>query len=167
VSKAFTDEEAPEAESLGRAPPRLGPLEVRYITPEGQTALRAQLEALRARLEEVLRLPESERAPRPDLERRIALVEGTLSALTVLGPDAAPEGQAAFGTFVTVRDERGRLATYRLVGPDEADPRRGFLSVHAPLGQALLGRRVGESVAVERPDGDREYELVEVRPKAP
>ena len=167
MSKAFTSEETPEPGPTVRAPPRVRPGEVRYVTPEGHAALRAELERLQAALAEAARLPASRRPAHGDLEQRVALAEGTLSALTVLGPEAAPEGQVAFATWVTVVDDLGRRATWRLVGPDEADPRRGLVSAHAPVGRALLGRRPGEVVEVELPGGAREYEVLEVRRRAP
>jgi transcription elongation factor GreB len=168
VSKAFTSEETPEVGIVAREPPALRPGEVRYVTPEGREALRAALERLRAALAEAAGLPDSERAPHvADLERRIALVAGTLAALTVLGPDAAPEGTVAFARWVTIEDEDGRRNTWRIVGPDEADPGRGLVSVHAPVGRALLGRAAGERIEVERPDGCRAYTVIEVRQTAP
>src|SRR6266545_3382171 len=153
MSKAFTSEETPDLGPTVRAPPRVRPGEVRYVTPEGHAALRAELEQLQAALAGVARQPGTAQAVREDLERRAALVDGTLSTLTVLGPEAAPEGRVAFAIWVTVADERGRRTTWRLVGPDEADPRRGLVSVHAPVGRALLGRQAGETVEVELPDG--------------
>jgi transcription elongation factor GreB len=168
VSKAFTSEETPDLGAVGREPPRVRPGEVRYVTPEGQAALRAELERLRSQRSETTHLPESERVPRmADVERRIALVEGTLAALTVLGPADAPEGIVSFGTWVTVDDEDGRRNTWRIVGPDEADARRRLVSVHSPVGRALLGRAAGDLVEIERPDGRREYTVVEVRRTAP
>jgi len=96
-----------------------------------------------------------------------ARLEATLAALTVLGPDAAPEGVAAFGTWVTVEDGAGRRATWRIVGPDEADPRRGAVSADAPLARALLGRRAGEVVEVLRPGGAAELRLLTVWRRRP
>ena len=129
-----------------RAPSRLAPGEVRYVTPEGLSALREE----RARL-----------APG---DARAALLDATLASLTVLGPESAPEGRAGFGSWVTVEEPGGgRRSTWRLVGPDEADPRRGLVSVHSPVGRALLGREAGDAVEVERPGGRAEYEVIEVR----
>ncbi len=168
MSKAFTSEETPAAAVITRKPPVLQAGEVRYVTPEGRERLQAVLERLHAALAEAAGLRGSERASRiADLERRMALVAGTLAALTVLGPDAAPAGSAAFATWVTIEDEDGRRSTWRIVGPDEADPGRGLVSVHSPLGRALLGRAAGEPIRVERPDGCREYRVLEVRRTAP
>jgi transcription elongation factor GreB len=168
MSKAFTSEETPELEPASRAPPRVRPGEVRYVTPEGHAALGAELSRVQAALAGAGERPEAERAAIVvDLERRAALLQGTLAALTVLGPDAAAGDRAAFATWVTVEDAQGRRATWRLVGPDEADPRRGLISVHAPVGRALLGREPGDAVEVERPDGRREYTVVAVRRTPP
>ena len=106
------------------------------MTPEGQAELRETLARLRAAHD-----------PR---EQQVA---ETLAVLTVLGPEGAPDGQVAFGMWVTVRDGEGTLQNWRIVGPDEADPRRGLVSAHAPVGRALLGRETGESVEIDRPGG--------------
>jgi transcription elongation factor GreB len=149
VSKAFTSEETPDTAPLVRPPPRLAPGEVRYVTPEGMAALRGEL----ARLDRA--------------DPRAVALEATLGALTVLGADAAPDGRVAFATWVTVEDEAGARRTWRLVGPDEADPRRGLLSVDAPLARALLGRAAGEVAEVERPGGTAELVVVSVARRAP
>jgi transcription elongation factor GreB len=149
VSKAFTSEETPDLGPITRAPPRLAPGEVRPVTPEGAAALRAELDRLRS-------------AGTPDAQARAELVDATLRALTVVGPGASPDGVAGFATWVTVEEPEGTRRAWRLVGPDETDPRRGLVSVHSPLGRALLGRRAGDLVEVQRPDGVVELEVVAV-----
>ena len=144
MSKAFTSEETPDSGPVVRPPPRLAPGEVRYVTPEGFAALRTERDAL------------SHGDP------RAALLDATLAALTVLAPAPGPEGKVFFGSWVTVEDGAGSRTTWRIVGPDEADPRRGLVSAHSPVGRALLGREVGDVVEVERPGGRAEYEVVAV-----
>ncbi len=168
MSKAFTSEETPELEPVVRAPPRLAPGEVRYVTPEGRAALRAELARLAADRETAAALPDAERSARTaDLERRIGAVEATLAALTVLGPDAAPEGKVAFATWVTVEGADGGRTTWRIVGPDESAPRRGLLGVDSPVARALLGREAGDAVEVVRPGGRLDLTVVEVRRTPP
>jgi transcription elongation factor GreB len=168
VSKAFTNEEIPDAPAPARAPPRLAPGEVRYVTPEGHAALRAELAALADARAALGATPAgAERSRADELDRRAALLDATLRTLTVLGPDAAPEGRAGFGSWVTVENEAGARTTWRLVGPDEADARRGLVSVHAPVGRALLGHEVGDAVEIARPGGAVEVEVVDVRRTAP
>jgi transcription elongation factor GreB len=159
VSKAFTSEETPDEAPAVREAPRLRPGEVRYVTPEGHAVLRAELSRLRA-------APGGAGGP-DDRARRVQLLEQTLATLTVLGPERVPEGQVGFGTWVTVEDEEGVRATWRLVGPDEADARLGSISALSPLGRALLGRTAGEAVEVERPGGVREYTVRGVERTAP
>jgi transcription elongation factor GreB len=168
VSKAFTSEETPEQGPVSRSPSRLAPGEVRYLTPEGHAALRAELARLEAERAGLGTVPEAARGARgEDLARRAKLVEATLATATVRGAEDAPEGVAAFGTWVTIEDEAGELATWRLVGADEADARHGLVSAYAPLGLALLGHRAGDVVEVARPSGVTEVEIVEVRKVAP
>ncbi|ACG72985.1 GreA/GreB family elongation factor [Anaeromyxobacter sp. K] len=168
MSKAFTSEETPDLGPVVRPPPRLAPGEVRYVTPEGQAALREALARLRADRGDAARLPDAERPARlGELDARIAALDATLGALTVLGPEATPEGQVGFGTWVTVEEEDGRRVTWRLVGPDEADARRGLISAGSPVARALLGRRAGDVVEVNRPGGEAELTVVAVRRTAP
>lgn len=164
MSKAFTSEEAPDVAPLSRAPPRLAPGEVRYVTPDGHAALREELARLRAERAAASGLAAPDREARAaELDRNAALIEATLATLTVLGPDAAPEGTVAFGTWVTIEEENGARVTWRIVGPDEADPRRGLVSAHSPVARALIGRAQGDTVEVDRPGGRAELTVVEVR----
>jgi transcription elongation factor GreB len=98
-----------------------------------------------------------------ELDRRLRYLSEKMDALTVVTPAPHAGGRAFFGAWVTVENEDGAERTYRLVGPDEFDVARGFISVEAPLGRALLGRREGDSVAVQRPAGRLDVTIVEVR----
>jgi transcription elongation factor GreA len=99
------------------------------------------------------------------LERRIATLEEQLAAAQIVAP--APKGIAAIGTSVRVRDVAlGEVAEYELVG--EIEPvGNGRVSVGAPIGSALVGRGVGESVVAETPRGARSFEILSVRPLVP
>jgi transcription elongation factor GreB len=161
MSKAFTKEDGDDEPALAR--PR--PTGRRLLTPEGHARA----------LEEWLRLRETER-PRllkdasvggrealRAVEARLLEVSALLEAAEVVEP--APEGSpASFGAFVTTLDESGQRATVRLVGPDEADPRSGLLSVASPVGRALLGKQPGDTALVERPRGSAEFQVLAVRP---
>ncbi len=102
-----------------------------------------------------------------ELDRRLRELSVRMDGLTVLEPRPHASGRAYFGAWVTVEDEKGEERCYRLVGPDEFDLGRGLLSVDAPLGRALLGKRQGESVVVVRPAGPAELTVVEVSWSAP
>jgi transcription elongation factor GreB len=98
-----------------------------------------------------------------ELDRRLRFLSERMDALTVVEPRAHPGGRAFFGAWVTVEHEDGAERTYRLVGPDEFDVARGLISVEAPLGRALLGKREGDSVLVQRPVGPADLTIVAVR----
>jgi transcription elongation factor GreB len=97
-----------------------------------------------------------------ELDHRLRHLSEKMDGLTVVEPRPHPDGRAFFGAWVTVEDEAGEERTYRLVGPDEFDVARGFISVEAPLGRALLGRREGDTARVVRPAGRTSLTIVAV-----
>ena len=68
-----------------------------------------------------------------------------------------------FGSWVSLEDEDGSIQTYRIVGPDEIDPKKGWISMDSPVGKSLLSRKVGDELTIRRPKGEITYEIVEVR----
>jgi len=97
-----------------------------------------------------------------ELDRRLRELSERMDSLTVVAPTAHPSGRAYFGAWVTVEGEDGAERCYRLVGPDEFDAAAGLISVEAPIGRALLGKRPGDAVVVLRPAGPLELTLIEV-----
>lgn len=99
------------------------------------------------------------------LEGRIAAIEALLRDATVIeAPAASAEGRIDLGSRVSVEEigVPGEVTVYELVGTAEADPSAGRLSNASPVGRALIGRRVGDLVAVRTPRGAVEYRIVEV-----
>lgn len=94
------------------------------------------------------------------LDGRVQTIEAILADVVVI-EGARTDGTVALGSKVVVRDEFGE-STYSLVGPAEADIGRGMISHQSPLGTALVGRRVGDSVTFTTPGGDRSAEVVSV-----
>lgn len=73
------------------------------------------------------------------------------------------DGSVAVGCRVTVKDPAtGREQTYTLVGPDEADPATGHLSIASPIGKALLGQKANVAVTVQLPAGPRTLHVVSI-----
>jgi len=82
----------------------------------------------------------------------------------VVSPPAMEErDRVEFGAHVSVREAGGAMETYRVVGVDEMDAARGWISQHSPLGRALLHARVGQRVAFQTPRGRTELEVVAIR----
>ena len=68
-----------------------------------------------------------------------------------------------FGAWVTVEDDEGHETELRIVGPDEIDPARRYISMDSPLARALLGKRRDDEVKVEVPGGRRTYLVADIR----
>lgn len=160
MSKAFTKEDSAESEIVARMPARLAPGEKRYVTPEGHRALKQSLERTAAERAELAAQAAvlGQDARLAELDRQAQSIAATLSTLTV-APEPAQRDRALFGAWVTLEDEDGTKARYRLVGPDEADAKAGLISVESPLARAILGKRAGEEVTVELPRGAAELTL--------
>ena len=67
-----------------------------------------------------------------------------------------------FGTTVVVVDENNKKITYKIVGEDEADLKKGMISVTSPISRSLVGKCEGDVVNIKTPSGDIEYEMIEV-----
>src|SRR5205823_2139073 len=115
-----------------------------YMTPAGHAALKLEIERLR-------------QAPRGDarhklvIEQRLGALLRRLEAAEVIDPavtDVATAGPVRFGATVTVEDDDGRQRRFRIVGVDEADPKRGWVSWRSPVARALMGRQVGDTTTL-------------------
>ena len=97
------------------------------------------------------------------LESEIARIESILRTARLI-EDPTNSDEVVIGSFVDVV-EKGydEEETYRLVGPAEANPREGKISIESPLGKALLGSKVGDKVKVNAPDGDITFVIREIR----
>jgi transcription elongation factor GreA len=97
------------------------------------------------------------------LERRIAELETRLAGARIAGP-AGDDGVAAIGTRVGIRTREGEVRHYELVGDGEADPDHWRISISSPVGEAIAGRRAGETIDVDTPRRRVRFELVSVDP---
>ena len=89
-----------------------------------------------------------------EIDRRVRFLRKHLEELQVVQPgEVADPARIFFGAWVTVADEAGEEHCYRLVGPDEIVPNRGWISIQSPLGRVLLGKEAGDEVEFARPAG--------------
>lgn len=155
MSKAFTTNDEGVPEPPKRSVVKLERGEKRYITAEGKARLASELERLRAASKDA------------DIQARIDQLSALLDVLTVA--PAVPEDidRVVFGAWVELEDEEGARSVWQVVGPDEAEPSQGKVSVASPLARALLGRSAGESAVVPRPRGPVEMTVRSVSPRAP
>jgi len=150
-----------------------------YITPEGAKRLAKELEDLRLRqrpkiVEEVAdAAAQGDRSENAEyiygkkklreIDRRIRFLTKRLESAVVVGPEERRQPDVIyFGAWVEVEDEDGARKRYRIVGEDESDPQKGYISWRSPLGRVLLKKRLGDVVAWQRPAGEIELEIVEI-----
>ena len=150
------------------------------ITREGHDRLKAELDELwRAKRPEVVKAlaaaaAEGDRSENAEytyrkkqlgeIDRRVRYLSKRLQALRVV--DAAPADREAvfFGAEVEVEDiANGDVASYRIVGPDETDAQRGWISIDAPLARAMLKKRVDDEFEAQLPGGAPRFAIVAVR----
>jgi transcription elongation factor GreA len=140
------------------------------LTPEGLEKLKQEIEYLSTekRREVAERIKEarefgdiSENSEYDDakneqarLEAQIASLEDKLRSASVIDPSELDKDVVRVGSSVNVKDESsGKSSAYTIVGSTEADPSSNKLSNESPVGKALLGRRKGDSVSVQLPNG--------------
>ncbi len=157
---------------------RSSPSPAPYITPEGHTRLKAELDDLwRRQRPEVTRAvtaaaAEGDRSENAEyiyrkkqlreIDRRIRYLGKRLDLLRVVREPPRDRTAVYFGAWVEL-DEDGTARQYRVVGADEIDPRRGWISVDSPLARALLKKRVGDEFELELPKGLRVFRVTAIR----
>jgi transcription elongation factor GreA len=95
------------------------------------------------------------------LETRILLIEHTLANAEIIDETAAQQSDTVrLGSTVVVKSDDAKQQTVHIVGPLEVNPLKGFISDESPVGRALMGRRVGDSVEVDVPTGKRQLQII-------
>ncbi len=152
--------------------------EVHYLTAEGAERLKNELEYLKGpardqlaqKLRAAIQLGDlSENADYIAAKEEQAFLEGRIQELTVIMSNVqiieekkTDAGIADIGSHVTIQEEDFDPETYHIVGPKEADPRNARISHESPIGRALLGHRVGETVIAETPNGSLKFKIIKI-----
>ena len=98
-----------------------------------------------------------------EIDRRLRFLQNRLDTSTVVDPrEQTDRDRVFFGATVVLEDEEGKTSRYQLLGSDETDTRGGRISMDSPMGKALLGRKLGDSVTIRRPLGEIEIQIVEI-----
>ncbi|MBV9538591.1 MAG: transcription elongation factor GreA [Acidisphaera sp.] len=97
------------------------------------------------------------------IEGRIGELEEIISSVEIIDPSTLSGDQVKFGAHVRLIDEETeKESAYQIVGVHEADIKSARLSISSPLAKALIGKKVGETISVPAPGGDRSYEILSV-----
>jgi transcription elongation factor GreB len=145
------------------------------ITPEGFQRFEAELQRLQAERHEVCAVVawaagNGDRSENGDyiynkqrlrqIDRRCNWLARRLKNATVVRPEAQTvKERVRFGSVVTYIDEDDESHRVRIVGYDEADLARGEISIGSPVARALMGKRAGDGVEVETPQGVKYFDI--------
>ena len=148
-----------------------------YITRDGFQALSAELKALWKRRASVTRAitaaaAEGDRSENAEyiyrkkelreIDRRIRYLQKRLPDLKVVAGPPSDTSVVFFGAWVTLEDEQAQEAIYRIVGADEFDPAKGWISMDSPMATALLKKSLDDEISVDTPNGRCLYVITEV-----
>ncbi len=150
----------------------------KYITPEGHARLSAELDDLwriqrpkvvQAVAEAAALGDRSENAEYiygkkmlREIDRRVRFLRKRLDGMTVVHNQPADPSRIFFGAWVHLEDDNGLEIRLRIVGPDEFDPKRNWISLDSPMARALLKRCEGDEITVHLPVGTRNYVVIAV-----
>lgn len=148
-----------------------------YITRAGWDALHSEQETLWKRRREVVvhlsaAAAEGDRSENAEyiyrkkqlreMDRRIRYLQKRLPGLKVVEKPPRGADQVFFGAWITLENEAGEESVYRIVGADEFDPKRNWISVDSPMARALLKRRVDDEIRVDTPGGPVRMSILDV-----
>lgn len=154
----------------------------KYITPEGARRLRDELHELwhaeRPRVtaavaEAAAQGDRSENAEYTygkkrlhEIDRRVRFLRKRLEGMTIVDIEAAPgrrdAGRIHFGAWIQLEQDGAEARWYRLVGPDEFDMAREYISMDSPLGRGLLGKRLDDEITVALPGGSQRFTVAAI-----
>ncbi|MGJ0489528.1 transcription elongation factor GreB [Methylobacter sp.] len=153
-----------------------------YITPEGYQALEMELKALWDRRKDVTlalsaAAAEGDRSENAEyiyrkkelrgIDRRIHYLQKRLPSLNIVSETPADQDRIFFSAWVTLENEDGEEITYRIVGADELDPKKNYISLDSPLARALLKKTIDDEVVIKNALKESRYIVVDISYKKP
>ncbi|MCW2256745.1 transcription elongation factor GreB [Providencia alcalifaciens] len=102
-----------------------------------------------------------------EIDRRIRFLSKRLDQLRIIEPDPRQEGRVFFGAWVKLEDENENIRLFRLVGADEFNPAKNWISIDSPVARALIGKQVDDEISVDTPGGVATYAILEICYKQP
>ncbi|MBI5963319.1 MAG: transcription elongation factor GreA [Chloroflexi bacterium] len=148
-----------------------------YLTPEGEAKLQAELQELKGtkreelskRLRSAIQMGDlSENADYHKAKEDQGFLEGRIQELEAILRNAIiieqtqSSGVIFIGSHVTIQEGDFDPETYHLVGPTEADPRRGRISYESPIGRALMDKQVGDVAEADTPGGKIKFKILKI-----
>ncbi|MCW9048356.1 MAG: transcription elongation factor GreB [Gammaproteobacteria bacterium] len=98
-----------------------------------------------------------------EIDRRVRFLSKRVDEVKVVSETPKKTDQIFFGAWVELEDDEGALIQYRIVGPDEFDSERGFISMDSPVAKALMKKLEGDDVTIKTPGGVINYYINRVQ----
>jgi transcription elongation factor GreB len=149
-----------------------------YITPAGAARLRAELDDLWRRERAQVTAAVAAAAAQGDrsenaeytygkkrlreIDSRVRFLRARLTGMVIVDQPPSDRNRVFFGARVTLETPSGEELCYRIVGPDELDMSPEHISMDAPLGKLLLGKRLDDQISMELPSGTQTYLVVAI-----
>lgn len=149
-----------------------------YITAEGLLVLQKELDHLwTKRRPEVVRAlseaaAEGDRSENAEyiyrkkelagIDRRVRFLQRRIPDLKPVSETPSDTSKVFFGAFVELEDDDGETLSFRIVGPDEIDPAKRYISMDSPMAKQLLGKSLDNEVLVITPEGEKHWLVVKV-----
>ena len=163
---------------MGRYRPAQPPAS-KYITPQGKQRLTDELDFLwRTRRPKVTQAlsaaaAEGDRSENAEyiyrkkelreIDARVRHLRKRLDGIKVVDQIPTNQNCVFFGAWVELEKENGEIANYRIVGPDEFDPKLGYISMDSPMGKALLGKSMDDEFELQLPEGSARFIITGIR----
>ncbi|EJD6476149.1 transcription elongation factor GreB [Providencia rettgeri] len=97
-----------------------------------------------------------------EIDRRIRFLSKRLDQLRIIEPDPRQEGRVFFGAWVKLEDKNENIRIFRIVGADEFNPTKQWISIDSPVARALIGKQVDDEITVNTPGGQVTYFVLEI-----
>jgi transcription elongation factor GreA len=152
--------------------------EVSYLTAEGYERLTKELDELKgpvrqqlsARLRAAIQMGDlSENADYIQAKEEQGFIEGRILELdsilrnhVIIDESVHTRDRVDLGATITIQEDDFEPEIYRLVGPKEANPAKGYISHQSPIGRAVIGHRVGDIVEADTPGGSLQLKIIKI-----
>lgn len=97
-----------------------------------------------------------------EIDRRIRFLMKRLEVLQIVDYHPKQDSKIFFGAWVELEDEQEKLHQYRIVGSDEFDARKNWISVKSPLAKALIGKKVDDEITLQTNNGIKEFIIIKI-----
>ena len=98
-----------------------------------------------------------------EIDSRVRYLTNRLEDVTIVDRIPGNTEKVFFGAWVTLEDEKGQNVCYRIVGADELDTSKGYISVDSPLAKALIGKNLDDEIAFSLHGESHDYLIIAIR----